>query len=108
VSKVPTEDEVQQMRVTKAAAKRRFVDAFKTAKHRFAPSNLRDEMVDKVVDTALEIGDQGLRVAKRNKGKLAIAATAAAAFLARRSLISLARSSAQKTKVWWTTRAREK
>lgn len=104
----PTETEVQQMRVVKTASKQRFVNALNAARHRFAPANLRDEMVDKVVDTALEIGDQGLQIAKRNKGKLAIAATVTGAFLARRPLIKIVKSSSQKAKTLWVTWTQEK
>ena len=104
MSHTPSEMEIQQIREEKAAARKRFMAALKAAKHRFAPGNLRDELVDNVVDTALEIGDKGVELAKRNKGKLAIATTAGAAFLARRSLIKLAKQTSQTAVNWWQSR----
>lgn len=85
-----TENEIARLNAAKAAKRAQFNDAFSAAKHRFAPSNLRDEMVDRSIDAAIIAATKGKKLVSAHKGKVALGAAAAMAFFARRPLAKAA------------------
>ncbi|MEZ5708728.1 MAG: hypothetical protein R3E02_04985 [Blastomonas sp.] len=81
------EERIAELARSRGQARSRFSSALGSAKTRFKPSNLRDEMIDKATDAAMDAGRDAAELAGRHKGKLAAAGGAIGLFLARKPLI---------------------
>lgn len=92
-------ESLAEVSARRIAARSQWQKALARAKDRFAPANLRDEAIDKVVEKVGNAADQAAGLAWTHRWKIALATLFGGLFLARKPIAKAAAPMAEKAKV---------